>query len=77
MAVAIQAGDRLRIDVASSNYDRFDVNMQGGSSLSDDPGARATTAQVSVLVNSIFTSEFIVPTVAVHRVRHHLSAGRP
>ena len=77
VAVAIPAGDRLRIDVASSNYDRFDVNMQGGSSLSDDPGARATTAQVSVLVNSIFTSEFIVPTVAVHRVRHHLSAGRP
>src|SRR5664280_2402461 len=37
VAVAIPAGDRLRIDVASSNYDRFDVNMQGGSSLSVDP----------------------------------------
>ncbi|TAM46813.1 MAG: CocE/NonD family hydrolase [Acidobacteria bacterium] len=75
VAVAIPAGDRLRIDVASSNYDRFDVNMQDGSSLSDDPGARATTAQVRVLVNSIFTSELVVPTVGLHRVRRHLAAA--
>jgi predicted acyl esterase len=75
VAVAIPAGDRLRIDVASSNYDRFDVNMQDGSSLSDDPGARATKAQVSVLVNSVFASELVVPTVGLHRVRRHLAAG--
>lgn len=72
VAVTIPAGHRLRVLVASSNYDRFDVNMQDGSSLSDAPGARPVTAEVRVLLDSANPSWIDLPVVGASQARRHL-----
>jgi len=48
IAVTIPAGHRLRLLVAPSNFDHWDVNPQDGSSLSDAPGAVPTPAVVTL-----------------------------
>jgi hypothetical protein len=47
--------------VASSNFDRFDKNMQDGSSISDDEGATATAAQVRLYLNTGYHSVLELP----------------
>jgi len=76
VAVIVPAGHRLRFDIASSNYDRFDVNMQDGSSLSDQPGARATPANVRILLSADHPSTVDLPVVVERRARRHLTVAR-
>ncbi|MCU0290458.1 MAG: CocE/NonD family hydrolase [Thermoanaerobaculaceae bacterium] len=72
VAVTIPAGHRLRVLVASSNYDRFDVNMQDGSSLSDAPGAHPVTAEIRVLLDPASPSWIDIPVVNGSQPRRHL-----
>ena len=74
VAVTIPAGHRLRLVVAPSNYDRFDVNMQDGSSLSDDSGATATVATVDLLVSSDSPAVLELPILPDARVRGRIGA---
>lgn len=77
VAVTIPAGHRLRVLVASSNFDRFDVNMQDGSSLSDAPGAHPVTAEIRVLLDPANPSWIDIPVVGASQPRRHLKrAGR-
>lgn len=75
VAVTIPAGHRLRVDLAASNYDRFDVNMQDGSSLSDAAGARAVAAEVRILLGGEHASVLELPVVFEGRVRRHLTGA--
>jgi hypothetical protein len=64
VAVTIPADHRLRVVVASSNFPRFDVNVQDGSSLSDEDGATATPATVRVLLGPDHPSRIELPLAA-------------
>lgn len=64
VAITIPAGDRLRVLVAPSNYDRFDKNMQDGSSFSDATGAVATRGTVQILLDSAHPSTLTLPSVS-------------
>jgi predicted acyl esterase len=75
VAVILPVGYRLRFDIASSNYDRFDVNMQDGSSLSDQPGVRATPANVRILLSADHPSTVELPVVVERRARRHLAVA--
>ncbi len=44
VAVSLPQGHALRVLLAPSNYDLFDVNLQDGSALSDEPSAAAVPA---------------------------------
>lgn len=63
VSVTIPAGHRLRVLVGPSNYDRFDKNMQDGSGLSDEPGAVATPAQVTLRFSQTHPSSLTLPAV--------------
>ncbi|HVN77305.1 MAG TPA: CocE/NonD family hydrolase [Thermoanaerobaculaceae bacterium] len=76
LAATIPAGHRLRVDVAASNYDRFDVNLQDGSSLSDAPGGVPTPAEVTLRLDDAHPAVLELPLVADHVVRRHVSRGR-
>jgi hypothetical protein len=64
VSVTLPAGHRLRLLVAPSNYDRFDKNMQDGSDLSDEAGAVATTANVTLHTSATHPSSLTLPVVA-------------
>ncbi len=61
VAVTIPAGHALRISVAPSNYDRFDVNMQDGSDISDEPDATPVVATVRVHMGPQHPSHIRLP----------------
>lgn len=61
VAVTIPAGHALRISVAPSNYDRFDVNMQDGSDISDEPGTTPIVATVRLHVGPQHPSHVSLP----------------
>ncbi len=61
LAVSIPTGHALRISAAPSNYDRFDVNMQDGSSLSDEPDAHAMPGTLELFMNADYPSSIILP----------------
>lgn len=63
VAATIPAGHRLRVIVASSNYDLFDKNMQDGSNLSDDAGATPVAATVRLETNSQYPSCLFLPVM--------------
>jgi uncharacterized protein len=73
VAVTIPAGHRLRIDLASSNYDRFDVNLQDGSSFSDAPGSVPTIATIELLLDDDHPAVLDLPLAGEHPVRRRLS----
>ncbi|NUM56208.1 MAG: CocE/NonD family hydrolase [Candidatus Hydrogenedentes bacterium] len=64
VSIAIPAGHRLRVSVGPSNYDRFDKNMQDGSDLSDEAGAVATSAQVTLHFSAARPSALTLPVVS-------------
>ena len=72
LAATIRAGHRLRVSLAPSNYDRFDVNMQDGSSLSDERGAVATVATVELLLGRDRGATLDLPVMPEPRVRPRL-----
>lgn len=65
-AATIPAGHRLRLLVMPSNYDMFDVNMQDGSDFSDEEGATATIASVTLHMNSQYPSRLNLPLRSVY-----------
>lgn len=65
IALTIPAGDRLRVLVAPSNFDRFDKNMQDGTtSLSTSTSAVATRATIQVVLDSAHASTITLPTTS-------------
>ena len=68
VAVMIPPEHALRISVSPSNHDRFDVNMQDGTSLSDEDGATPTIATVRVLVDAEHPSRIELPVASVTAV---------
>ncbi len=74
LAATIPAGHALRISVAPSNYDRFDVNMQDGSSFSNDPAATATPAAVTFCLGGERASCLDLPVLPAARVRRRLGS---
>lgn len=74
ISVTIPAGHRLGLLVAPSNFDRFDVNPQDGSSLSDEPGAAATPAEITVFLGGEPGSYLDLPTLPDARVRRRLGS---
>ncbi len=64
VAITIPSGDRLRLLVAPSNYDRFDKNMQDGSSLSTSSGAVAKSGTVQIVLDSAHPSTVTLPSLA-------------
>lgn len=64
VALTIPAGDRLRVLVAPSNFDRFDKNMQDGSSLSTSATAVSTAATVQVVLDAAHASTIALPTTS-------------
>ena len=73
VAVTIPPGHRLRADLAASNYDRFDVNLQDGSSLSDAPGGTPTPATVTLLLDRDHPATLDLPVVRDQVVRRRLT----
>lgn len=63
VSVTIPAGHHLRVLVAPSNFDRFDKNMQDGSDLSDETGAVATPANVTLHMSPSHPSALTLPVV--------------
>jgi predicted acyl esterase len=61
VAVSIPAGHALRINIGPSSFKRFDINMQDGSDLSDDPNALATLATVRLHVGQTYPSRLRLP----------------
>lgn len=61
VAVTIPAGHALRFSVAPSNYDRFDVNMQDGSDISDESSAMPVVASVTLHTGPTYPSRVSVP----------------
>ncbi len=61
IAVTVPVGHRLRLLVAPSNHDRFDVNLQDGSSLSDEADGQAVQASVRLLTNATHASRLSLP----------------
>jgi hypothetical protein len=62
-AATIPAGHRLGLLVAPSNYDRYDVNMQDGSDISDDAGAVPMSSNVKIHANATHPSSLTLPLV--------------
>ncbi len=76
VAITVPAGHRLRALLAAANYDRYDRNMQDGSALSDDPGAAATPAEVTLLLEADHPSAIELPAAPAARpVRRRLAAA--
>lgn len=63
VSITIPAGHRLRVLVGPSNFDRFDKNMQDGSDLSDESGAVATSALVTLHFSQAHPSSLTLPVV--------------
>ena len=61
VSATIPASHALRISVGPSNFDRFDKNMQDGSSLSDDIGASTVSGNVTVLLGGDHASCITLP----------------
>ena len=72
VGVTLPPGHRLHVLVASANYDRFDVNMQDGSSLSDQVGAHAVAASVVILSDAAHPSSVELPVVRDSAIRRHV-----
>ncbi len=64
LAITIPAGHRLRLLVAPSNYDMFDVNPQDGSDFSDASGVNPTPSQVEIFADAAHPSRLMLPIVA-------------
>jgi hypothetical protein len=73
VAVTIPPGHRLRLDLAASNYDRFDVNLQDGSSLSDAPDGVPTPAAITLMLDDGHPATLELPVVQEHAVRRRLA----
>lgn len=63
IAVTIPAGHALRLSVAPSNYPLYDVNMQDGSSISDEAGAAPVVADVTLWLGGGYDAALTLPVV--------------
>ncbi len=74
IAATIPAGHALRLLIAPSNYDRFDVNPQDGSSFSDEPSAVLTPAVASIFMGGSYDTCLELPVLAQAGVRGRVTA---
>ena len=61
-SLIVKRGHRIRLDISSSNFPRFDVNPNTGEPLNDNRGWRI--AQNSVYLDSAHPSRILLPLVA-------------
>ena len=61
-SLVIKRGHRIRVDISSSNFPRFDVNPNTGEPLNDNRGWRV--AQNSVFLDPEHPSRILLPVVA-------------
>ncbi len=61
ISVTIRSGHRLRVLVGPSSDDRFDVNPQDGSPLSDVPGVNPTVSTVRIWSDANHPSRISLP----------------
>ena len=56
-------GHRIRLEVSSSNFPRFDRNTNTGGVIADEPADQATTAVNHVLHGPSYPSQLILPVI--------------
>lgn len=61
-SLLFKRGHRIRLDVSSSNFPRFDVNPNTGEPLNDNRGWRA--AENSIYMDPVHPSRILLPVVA-------------
>jgi putative CocE/NonD family hydrolase len=61
-SLVFKRGHRIRLDVSSSNFPRFDVNPNTGEPLNDNRGWRL--AENSVYLDPAHPSHILLPVVA-------------
>jgi uncharacterized protein len=57
-------GHRIRLEVSSSNFPRFDRNTNTGGVITDEPADQATTAVNRVLHGPGYPSQLILPVIS-------------
>ena len=57
-------GHRIRLEVSSSNFPRFDRNTNTGGIIADEPADQATTAVNRVLHGPSYPSQLILPVIS-------------
>jgi uncharacterized protein len=57
-------GHRIRLEVSSSNFPRFDRNTNTGGIIADEPADQATTAVNQVLHGPDYPSQLILPVIS-------------
>jgi len=57
-------GHRIRLEVSSSNFPRFDRNTNTGGVIADEPADQATIAVNHVLHGPSFPSQLILPVIS-------------
>ena len=60
-SLVFQRGHRIRLDISSSNFPRFDVNPNTGEALNDN--RRWQTAKNTVYLDSKRPSRIVLPVV--------------
>jgi len=65
LAVTLSPGHRLGVYVSAANFDRFDVNNQDGSDLSDEAGASPIAAALTLHTGELRPSRLLLATAEV------------
>jgi len=65
-AIAFNAGHRIRLDIAGSNWPRFELNPNDGGSL-DEPAEEGRVARPKILTGGTYPSQLDLPVVSVRR----------
>jgi putative CocE/NonD family hydrolase len=60
-SMLIKAGHRLRLDISSSNFPRFDVNPNTGEPLNDNHGTRVATN--TIYLDPARPSQIVLPVI--------------
>ncbi|NOZ93395.1 MAG: CocE/NonD family hydrolase [Acidobacteria bacterium] len=65
-AIVFNAGHRIRVDIAGSNWPRFEVNPNDGGSLDEPPGS-GVVAHPRILVGPVHPSSLDLPVLPTSR----------
>ena len=60
-SMLIKAGHRLRLDISSSNFPRFDVNPNTGEPLNDNRRTRIATN--TIYLDAAHPSQIVLPVI--------------
>ena len=76
VAATISPGHRLRVTVASSNYNCFSINPQDGSSFTDDAGASLQKGTIRLHASASYPSQIRLPLAVQARAETWPLYGR-